>query len=153
MACTPLAVAPLGGPKYCVEFESRLGAGLHRAAHRVGLERQLAELDRLARNADDRDLAVGDFKIFFGAFEMLRGELEDLLPDRFRRFVDGVAGDDRAAARKGAGAPVELIGVAGDDVDIAHVDADLIGGDLGKAVKCPCPWVPMPVATLTLPLA
>ena len=114
-------------------FEARLGAGTHRAAHRIGLERQRAELDRLAGNADDRDLAVGDFQILLGAFEMLGGELEDLLPHRLRRLVDGVAGHHRAAAREGAGAPVELIGVAGHDIDVAHLDAELVGDDLREA--------------------
>ena len=119
MAWTPLAVAPLGGPKYCVDSSPGSVPGLHRAAHRIGLERQLAELDRLAGNADDRDLAVGDFQILLGAFEMLGGELQDLLPHRLGGFVDGVAGDHRAAAGEGAGAPIELIGVAGDDIDVA----------------------------------
>ena len=48
-------------------------------------------------------------------------------------LVDGVAGDHRAAAREGAGAPVELVGVAGDDIDVGDGDAELVGGDLGKA--------------------
>ena len=71
-------------------------------------------------------------EIFLGAFEMLGGEFQDLLPHRLGGFVDGVAGHHRAAAGKGAGAPIELIGIAGDDVDVGDVDADLVGGDLGE---------------------
>src|SRR5215470_11452331 len=78
MAWAPFAVVPLGGPKYCVD--SSPGSVPGRTAHRIGLERQRAELDRLAGNADDRNLAVGDLQVLFGAFEMLGGELEDLLP-------------------------------------------------------------------------
>src|SRR5271166_2474143 len=34
-------------------FKTRLGAGTHRAAHRIGTHRKLAETDRLSRHADD----------------------------------------------------------------------------------------------------
>ena len=132
-------MAPPDGPKYCVEFESRLGSGLHRTAHRIGPGRKLAELDRLSRHADDRHFAVDNFKILLGALEMFGGKLQDFLPDDFGRLVDGVAGNHRAAARKGAGAPVELIGIAGDDVDVANRHAKLVGGDLGEHGKMPLP--------------
>ena len=49
-----------------------------------------------------------------------------------RGRVDGVAGHHRAAAGEGAGAPIELVGVAGDDIDVGDVDAELVGGDLGE---------------------
>ena len=74
---------------------------------------------RRSGNADDRNLAVRDLEVLLGAFEMLGGELENLLPHRLGRLVDGVARHHRAAAREGAGAPIELIGVAGDDVNVA----------------------------------
>ena len=85
---------------------------------------------------------------------MFGGEPHDFLPHRFCRLVDGIARHHRTAAREGAGAPVELIGVAGHDIDVAHLDAELIGDDLGETGEMrPCPWVPIPVATLTLPFA
>ena len=107
----------------------------------------------LARHTDGRHIAVIEYEVVLGAFEMLGGEFEIFFSYRPRRFVDGVAGDHGTAARKGAGTPIKLVGIAGDDVDVGHVDAELVGDDLGEAVKCPCPWVPIPVATLTLPFA
>ena len=61
------------------------------------------------------------------------------LPHGTRGLVDGIAGDDRAAAREGAGAPIELIGVAGDDIDVGDIDAELVGDDLRKAREMPLP--------------
>src|SRR4029077_15295530 len=58
---------------------------------------------------------------------------------RLRRGAHGIAGDDRAAAGKGSGAPIELVGIAGDDVDVAHIDAELVRDDLGKAREMPLP--------------
>ena len=139
MAWTPLAVAPPEGPKYCVELETRFGAGTNRAAHRIGLEGERAELDCLSGYADDRDPAIGDFKIDLGTFEMLGRKPNDFLPHHFCRLVDGIAGYNGAAARKSAGAPVKLIGIAGDDIDIAHLDAELIGDDLGEAGEMSLP--------------
>src|SRR4051794_11616499 len=40
------------------------------------------------------------------------------------------ASDNSAAAGESAGAPVELIGIAGDDLHVAHIDAELLGGHL-----------------------
>src|SRR5262249_8567214 len=53
--------------------------------------------------------------------------------------VHGIAGDDRAAARERAGAPIELVGIAGGDIDIGDVDAELVGDDLGKDGEVPLP--------------
>ncbi len=139
MAWTPLAVAPLGGPKYCVEFQPRLGAGLDRAAHRIGALGEFAEPDEFFGDADDRDLAVGEDEIVFRTFERLAGELQRFLPHGARGFVDRIAGDNRAAARKRAGAPIEPIGVAGDDIDVGDIDAELVGDDLRKAREMPLP--------------
>src|ERR1700730_11895002 len=71
MACTPLAVAPIGGPKYWVDSRPGSGAGLDRAAHRVRPHGELAEPNRLARHARNRCLAVRDLDILLGAFEVL----------------------------------------------------------------------------------
>ena len=64
-------------------------------------------------------------------------EFQRLLAHHLGGFVDGVAGNHRAAAGKGAGAPIELIGIAGDDIDIGDGDAELIGGDLRKHREMP----------------
>ena len=138
MACTPLAVAPRGGPKYCVDFQARLGAGLDRAAQRIGLHRQLAERDRLAAARPTIETcAVRELEVLLGAFEMLGREPQDLLAHHLRGLVDGVAGHHRAAAGEGAGAPVELVGVAGHHVDVADIDAELVGDDLGEGGEVP----------------
>ena len=77
MACTPLAVAPLGGPKYCGRFQPRLGARLApRRASDWRLSASSPSVIDLAGNADDRDLAVGELEIVLGAFEMLGRELQ-----------------------------------------------------------------------------
>ncbi len=78
-----------------------------------------------------------EHEVVLGAFEQVAGEFQRLLAHHFRGFVDGVAGDHRAAAGEGAGAPIELIGIAGDDVDIGDLDAELLGGDLGKHREMP----------------
>src|SRR5262249_45588740 len=44
--------------------------------------------------------------------------------------MDGVAARHEGAARVGAGAPVELAGVAGDHGDLARIAAERLGGDL-----------------------
>ena len=53
--------------------------GLHRAAHRVGLQGKLAQAHGAARNADDRHLALADDEVLLGAFEMLGRDAQDLL--------------------------------------------------------------------------
>ena len=64
----------------------------------------------------------------------------------------GAARDDRAAARERAGAPVELARVAGDDVHVLDVTPSASATICANDVKCPCPCVPTPVATRTVPL-
>jgi len=51
MAWTPFAVAPRA--EILRGFEAGLGAGAHRAAHRIGVHRKLAEADRLSGHPDD----------------------------------------------------------------------------------------------------
>src|SRR5438034_7788220 len=52
---------------------------------------------------------------------VLGGGLQDLLSHHLGGLVDCASRHHRAAAREGAGAPVELVGVAGDHVDVAHI--------------------------------
>ena len=47
--------------------------------------------------------------------------------------MHGVAGHHRAAAGEGAGAPVELVGIAGDDIDFIDPHTHLVGDDLREA--------------------
>ena len=58
--------------------------------------------------------------------------------------VDVVTGDTDqfywgAATSRGAGAPVELVGIAGHHIDVRHLDADFIGDDLRKAREMALP--------------
>jgi hypothetical protein len=140
-----------GGPKYLVDSSpGSAPAQLRRASD--WLSWRVPPRRTLAGHPDDGHPAVGDLEVLLAHSKCSAARrrifLRTARPARRRR-----PRHHRAAARKGAGAPIELVGVAGDDVDIADIDADPIGGDLAKTVKCPAPCVPMPVATLTLPLA
>src|SRR5207253_653211 len=57
---------------------------------------------------------------------------ERLVPDLPRGDPDRVAARDEAAAGEGAGAPVELPSVAGDDRDVGGVAPERVGGNLGE---------------------
>ena len=114
-------------------FQSRLGAGLDRAAHRIGALRKFAEPDEFFGDAGDRDLAVGEHEVVLGTLKGVAGEFQGFLAHRERGFIHGIARHHRAAAGKGAGAPIEAIGIAGDDIDIGDLDAELIGNNLRKA--------------------
>ena len=58
--------------------------------------------------------------------------LQDFLPDRDRRLVDGVAAHHRGAAGKSRDTPIESLGVAFDHDHVFRLDAELIGDDLGE---------------------
>src|SRR5262249_34738341 len=51
---------PAGWTEITRRLEPGLGAGANRAAHRIGLDRQLGEPHRAARNAGDGNRAVGE---------------------------------------------------------------------------------------------
>ena len=80
------------------------------------------------------------------------GELEDFGAHILGRFIDGVAGHDRSTAGKGAGAPVKLVGIPGDNVDIGHVNPDLVGDDLGEDGEMALPLGADPGGDETRPL-
>src|ERR1700685_3216106 len=107
MACTPLAVAPPDGPKYCVDSSPGSVPGF--TAPRIGL----------ALTASSPSLT-----------DCPGTPTTDTLPSAISRS---------SAAHKGAGAPVELIGIAGDDIDVANRHAELVGGDLGEHGEMPLP--------------
>ena len=151
---TPAAVAPLGGPKYWVD--SRPGSVPGRTAPRIGLaiERQFAERDRLAGHADDRRpcrrrsrgpprrirnarrracriFCRTAFAASLTAFPPppRRGSRRCRRPSRTGRCRRSPHRRRRRRRRPGRRRSAR------------------------SSVKWPCPWVPMPVATLTLPLA
>src|SRR5215468_8280764 len=70
---------------------------------------------------------------------MFGSDLENLPSHRLCGLVHRISGNDGAAARKGAGAPVELIGIACDHIDIAHFDPNLVGNDLREAGRVALP--------------
>ena len=120
-------------PEILRRLQARLGSRLDRAPHRIGALREFAKPNEFLGNPDDRYLAVGDNEIILGTFEGVAGELQGFLPHDTGGFIDGVAGHHRAAARKRSGAPIELIGVAGNDIDLGDIDTELVGGNLRKA--------------------
>ena len=137
MAWTPLAVAPAGGPKYLVD--SRPGSAPGRTAPRIGFAFMASSPRRTdlpgTPTIDTLPSAISRSSSAHSKCSAARRRI-------FSRtgaagLVDGVARHHGAAAREGAGAPVELVGVAGDHVDVAHVDADLVGRDLGEAGEVP----------------
>src|SRR5260370_39703299 len=128
-----------GRPKVLRRLQPRLGAGLDRAAYRIGALRELAEPDEFFGDTDARNLAAFENEIILRAFEQVAGELQGLLPHHARSFVDRVAGDDRAAAGECPRSPIEPVSVAGDDIDFSDIDAELVGDDLRKAGKMPLP--------------
>src|SRR5437763_14308708 len=120
-------------PEILRRLQARLGSRLDRTPHWIGALREFAKPNKFLGNPDDRYLAIGDDEIILGAFEGIAGELQGFLPHDTAGFVDGVAGHHRAAARKCSGAPIELSGIAGDDVDLGDIDTELVGGNLCKA--------------------
>src|SRR5262249_35170040 len=57
-------------------------------------------------------------------------EIEDLLADRHRGGMTGAAGDDGAATRERARAPVELARVASHDAHVFDAHPERVGGNL-----------------------
>jgi hypothetical protein len=110
---------------------------MHGAAHRIGSSGKVAKADEFLWDSDDRDLAVFEHQVLFGAFENLTCKFQRFLAYRLGCFVDRVTRNHGAAAGKGAGAPIELIGVPSNDVDLGNSDAQLIGGDLGQGGEMP----------------
>ena len=136
-------------------LEARLGARRDRAAQRIraAAPARRARSRAPARRAT-RTRPSTSSRSSLGALRAAwRAQREDLLAHRLRRGVHGVAGDHRAAAGEGAGAPVELVGVAGHHVDVARPRRRAARRRSARStVKCPWPCVPTPVATRTLPL-
>src|SRR5688500_18163250 len=64
---------------------------------------------------------------------MFRGKIENLLAYNFRGFIDRISRVDCAATRKRPRAPIELVGVTRDDIDLIHAHAKLLGDDLREA--------------------
>src|SRR3984893_19507534 len=64
---------------------------------------------------------------------MFGGDPEDFPAYHLSRLIHGIAGNHGPSARESAGAPIELIGVAGHHIDVADIDTDLSRGNLSKA--------------------
>jgi len=64
---------------------------------------------------------------------MFGGGPQDFGADLLRRGMGSIAGYHCGAAGEGAGAPMELVGVAGHHVDVGDRNADLVSDDLSKA--------------------
>src|SRR5271166_869253 len=63
---------------------------------------------------------------------MLGGDTQDFLAYHLGCLVHGIAGDYGATARKGTGAPIKLIRVAGHHIDVTDINTEAISGDLRK---------------------
>ena len=110
-----------------------------RVADRVRDRRQRAERQLLAGRAPDPRAAVGQLEVIGRDFEQARGQAQRLVAHLQRGAMDRVAARDQAAAGVGAGAPVELGRVAGDDRDVRRIAAERVGGDLGERRAVPLP--------------
>ena len=112
-------------------LQTRLGAWLDGAARRIGLV--CASAPSLIARPGTPTTETSPFartRSSSAHSKCSAATRRIFLPYDFGGVVDRIAGDDRAAARECARAPIELVGVAGDDLDIAYVYADLIGDDL-----------------------
>ena len=92
--------------------------------------RELAELDRKLRRADDAHLAVRDLEIVLGRLQHVARELLRLLRDRPRGQQHGRAGGDGLPAGKGAEPERHAAGIAGDHGDVLGAQAELAGANL-----------------------
>src|SRR5258707_11821438 len=131
-------------PEILGRFQAGLGTGLDRPAHRIGACGEFSKPNELPGDTDNRDLAAFDDQIIFRTFEGIACELQSLLSYDTRGFVDRIAGDDGTPAGERSGAPIELICVACDNIDVGDVNAKLVGGDLRKAGEMPLPLRPDP---------
>ena len=94
--------------------------------------RQFTQRNGHARKVLHFDHAIGEFEFIFGRVEMFGGKFENFLAHNFRRFIDRIARNDRAAAGERPRAPIELIGVARDNIDLIDIHAELLCDDLRK---------------------
>src|SRR5258706_12221151 len=66
---------------------------------------------------------------------MLGGKFENFLAHNDRGFIDRITCDDRPAAGERPCAPIELIGVACDDIDFIYFHTKLLRDDLCKTCE------------------
>src|SRR5512144_2695793 len=64
---------------------------------------------------------------------MFGGKFENFLAHDLGSFVDGIPRNDRTAAGECPRAPIELIRVTRDDIDLVHTDAELLRDNLREA--------------------
>ena len=118
-------------------FEAGFRARFHRTAQGICLHGQVLERDHRFRMALVFDKAAFQYKIFHGRFQLFAGHLQNLFFDHLCGGIDGVSCYDHAAAGKGAGAPVEDVGVAGHQVNVLGIDAQMLGHHLHKGGEMP----------------
>ena len=111
-------------------FQTRLCPRLDRAAHRIRLACEFTQRNGHARKVLHFHHSIGEFEFIFGRVEMFGGEFENFLAHNFRGFIDRIARNDRAAAGERPRAPIELVGVACDDIDLVYIHANLLRDDL-----------------------
>ncbi len=92
--------------------------------------REFAELDRELRRADHAHLAVRDLEIVLGRLEHMARELLGLVGDRSGGQQHGRTGGDGLAAGEGAEPERHAAGIARDDGDVLHAQAELAGANL-----------------------
>ena len=69
-------------------------------------------------------MPINQFQLLDGDIvQLIAGQIQNLLAHTFSGGIDRIAGHNRAAAGEGPRAPMELVGITGDDIDIGHFDA------------------------------
>ena len=137
-----------------VGFEAGIDAGRKAVARRALQDaRDLGELDVELRRADDAHLAVGEFQIVLVGLQHVARDLLRLVGDRLRREMHRRAGGHRLPAGEAAEAERHAGGVAGHDLHLVDVDAELRSRAI-CAIAVPSPWpiADAPVKTVTLPV-
>ena len=135
----PVGSGSVLGPKVVGGLQTRLGARLDRASHRVCQYCQFAQPDRLIRNVGHAHYAVHQLQLLLRCPQHLAGQSQHLDPYPFGRGVDGIGGHDGAPTGKGASAPMEMGRVASHNVYVAHIHAQLVRHNLGKSGKVTLP--------------
>ncbi len=83
------ASCSVGRAEVSRRFEAGLSSRFDCAAHRVGLHGQFCQRDGLLRDIRYADLTLNNFKLFFGGFQNLACQRQDLLAYIERSSIDG----------------------------------------------------------------
>ena len=119
------------------EVEGRLHSGSHAGwqltATEVGDAGDVVDAEGPAGHSSHLDPAVDDLEVVGGRFELVAGDLEDLVPEHLGHADDGAARHGGGPASPGSD-QVERrgTGVAVDDPDALEGQGELVGGQLGQ---------------------